>query len=579
MTIVQLDKDCLKALIEGNGEGSTDLSQLHAKDTELTNRVNVLEEAKPVVENKLTALEAKNTAQDEKITALENRTDNFVNNVAVSKEGKKVKLTYTRVDGTSSEVEFEDSDTVTLAYDDEPLKTRIKALEDKPDKDTIYNDTEVKQGIKANEASITALEGDVTALRTHTDARLEALENKVDNDTIYDDTAVRGQITALESKVTDNKSAQDAKNTELENKITALETKPDKDTVYDDTALSGRVTTLETAVTDNKQAQDTKNSELDAKDKELEGKVKALEAKEDNDKQTLSLTDHTLSISNGNSVELPKYDDTALKAKGTEQDEAINALKEKTKSFLTGASLARQGDTVTLTYTNIDGTSTNLEFEDHDTKVLAYDDTALKTRVQELENKTDKDTVYDDAPIKARISALESKEDKDTKYNVKSTTEGVTVTKSEEANETVFTVNADEALKNRTTTEDVKKLIEENNKRTAKVTLTHGTYIDESKFTYGFDNRKPEFVYNDVTHFGTFKVDGFIKNHLENHGVYLASMPESSPKPLSLLEFLVYINNKPVNVWLDTSGNVRANGITDDMIGQRIVVTFVGLFI
>ncbi len=56
-------------------------------------------------------------------------------------------------------------------------------------------------------------------------------------------------------------------------------------------------------------------------------------------------------------------------------------------------------------------------------------------------------------------------------------------------------------------------------------------------------------------------------------------MPEGSPKPLSLLEFLVYINNKPVNVWLDTHGHVRANGITDDMIGQRIVVTFVGLFV
>lgn len=532
MTIVQLDKDCLKALIEGNGGSSEDLSQLHAKDTELTNRVNVLEEAKPVVENKLTEIEAKNTAQDEKITALENRTDNFVNNVAVSKEGKKVKLTYTRVDGTSSEVEFEDSDTVTLAYDDEPLKARIKALEAKPDKDTIYNDTEVKQGIKANEASITALEGDVTALRTHTDSRLEALENKADNDTVYDDTAVRGQITALETKVNDNKTAQDAKNTEL-----------------------------------------------DAKDKELEGKVKALEAKEDNDKQTLSLTDHTLSISNGNSVELPKYDDTALKAKGTEQEEAINTLKEKTKSFLTGASLARHDDVVTLTYTNIDGTSTNLEFSDHDTKALAYDDTALKARVQELENKPDKDTVYDDAPIKARISALETKEDKDTKYNVKSATSGVTVTKSEENGENVFTVNADEALKNLASKDDVQKLIAENNKRTAKVALTHGTYTDESKFTYGFDDRKPEFVYNDVTHFGTFKVDGFIQAHLENHGVYLASMPKGSPKPLSLLEFLVYINNKPVNVWLDTYGNVRANGITDDMIGQRIVVTFVGLFV
>ena len=370
MTIVQLDKDCLKALIEGNGGGSEDLSQLHAKDTELTNRVNVLEEAKPVVENKLTKIEAKNTAQDEKITALENRTDNFVNNVSVSKEGNKVKLTYNRVDGTSSEVEFEDSDTVTLAYDDEPLKARIKALEDKPDKDTIYNDTEVKQGIKANEASITALEGDVTALRTHTDARLEALENK-----------------------------------------------------------------------------------------------------------------------------------------------------------------------------------------------------------------PDKDTVYDDALIKARISALESKEDKDTKYNVKSSTNGITVTESQEDGKEVFTINADEALKNLPTKDDVANAITENNKRTAKVALTHGTYWDESKFTYEFDDRKPEFVYNDVTHFGTFKVDGFIKGNIENHGAYLASMPNGSPKPLSLLEFLVYINNKPVNIWLDTSGNVRANGITDDMIGQRIVVTFVGLFV
>lgn len=571
MTIVQLDKDCLKALIEGNGGSSEDLSQLHAKDTELTNRVNVLEEAKPVVENKLTEIEAKNTAQDEKITALENRTDNFVNNVAVSKEGKKVKLTYTRVDGTSSEVEFEDSDTVTLAYDDEPLKARIKALEDKPDKDTIYNDTDVKQGIKANEASITALEGDVTALRTHTDSRLEALENKADNDTIYDDTAVRGQITALETKVNDNKSAQDAKNTELENKITALETKPDKDTVYDDSDLKEQVNDLGSSVASV--LHDI--SEIRVNN---EQRLSALEAKEDNDKQTLSLTDHTLSISNGNSVELPKYDDTALKAKGTEQEEAINTLKEKTKSFLTGASLARHDDVVTLTYTNIDGTSTNLEFSDHDTKALAYDDTALKARVQELENKPDKDTVYDDAPIKARISALESKEDKDTKYNVKSSTSGVTVTKSEENGENVFTINADEVLKNLASKDEVAKAIAENNKRTAKVALTHGTYTDESKFSYGFDDRKPEFVYNDVTHFGTFKVDGFIKGDIYADGSYIAKMPEGSPKPLDLMEVLIYINNKPVNVYMNTEGNVRVNGVTSDMIGQRIVTTFIGLF-
>ena len=193
----QYDDSSVKESIKQANDYTESVKQfLDGKNDALTTRVNVLEEAKPIVENKLTEIEAKNTAQDEKITALENRTDNFVNNVEVSKENGKVKLTYTRVDGSSSEVEFEDSDTITLAYDDEPLKTRIKALEDKEDKDTIYNDTEVKQGIKANESAIQGVENDLTALRTHTDARIEALENKEG----YDDTALAGRVTVLENK-------------------------------------------------------------------------------------------------------------------------------------------------------------------------------------------------------------------------------------------------------------------------------------------------------------------------------------------------------------------------------------------
>ena len=342
-----------------------------AKNTALTNRVNVLEEAKPVVENKLTEIEAKNTAQDEKITALENRTDNFINNVTVSKEAGKVKLTYSRVDGSSSEVEFEDSDTVTLAYDDEPLKTRIKALEDKEDKDTIYNDTEVKQGIQANTAS----------------------------------------ITALDTKVDGNKQAQDGKNTELENRIQALETKPDKDTVYDDTALAGRVTT-------NKEAQDAKNTEL-------EGKITALENKVDNDNQTLTLDDHTLSISGGNAVTLPKYDDSALKAdveelkakdtelanKDQELTNEINTLKAKTDNFVSGVAVNKEGNKVKLTYSYVDGSSKEVEFEDSDTVTLAYDDSAVTARLTALETKEDKDTVYNDKELRDKITALEGKTD------------------------------------------------------------------------------------------------------------------------------------------------------------------------
>ena len=568
-----------------------------AKNTALTNRVNVLEEAKPVVENKLAELAVKNDSQDEKITALENRTDNFINNVAVSKEAGKVKLTYSRVDGSSSEVEFEDSDTVTLAYDDEPLKTRIKALEDKEDKDTIYNDTEVKQGIQANTASITALDTKVDGNKqaqdgknTELENRIQALEVKPDKDTVYDDTALAGRVTA-------NKEAQDAKNTELEGKITALENKvdndnqtltlddhtlsisggnsvtlpkyddsalkadveelkakdtelankdqeltneintlkaktdnfvsgvavnkegnkvkltysyvdgsskevefedsdtvtlayddtavkerltalegkEDKDTVYDDTELKGklkdlsdRVTTDESAQAIKDNAQDAEIQALKAKDTELaksitdnkadadtkaqglDTRLQAIEAKEDNDKQTLSLTDHTLSISNGNSVELPKYDDTVVKAKNVSQDEEINALKEKTKSFLTGASVTRQGNVVTLTYTNIDGTSTNLEFNDNDTKAIAYDDTALKARVQDLENRADNDTIYNDAPIKERITALENKTDKDTVYDDAPLKERLTALETKVDKDTVY----DDA--------EVKKLIQAN---------------------------------------------------------------------------------------------------------------------
>lgn len=418
------------ALVLGTAKADAD-----AKNTALTNRVNVLEEAKPVVENKLAELAVKNDSQDEKITALENRTDNFINNVTVSKEAGKVKLTYSRVDGSSSEVEFEDSDTVTLAYDDEPLKTRIKALEDKEDKDTIYNDTEVKQGIQANTAS----------------------------------------ITALDTKVDGNKQAQDGKNTELENRIQALETKPDKDTVYDDTELKGKVEALTTRVTTDESAQAIKDNAQDAeiqalkaKDAELaksitdnkadadtkvqglDTRLQAIEAKEDSDKQTLSLTDHTLSISNGNSVELPKYDDTVVKAKNTSQDEEINALKERTKSFLTGASVTRQGNVVTLTYTNIDGSSTNLEFNDNDTKAIAYDDTALKARVQDLENRADNDTIYNDAPIKERITALENKTDKDTVYDDAPLKERLTALETKVDKDTVY----DDA--------EVKKLIQAN---------------------------------------------------------------------------------------------------------------------
>ena len=183
-----------------------------------------------------------------RIKALEGRTDNFVSEVTVSREGNKVKLTYTRVDGTSSEVEFDDKDTISIAYDDTALKERVTALEAKEDKDTVYDDTELK-------------------------GRVTALEEKVDKDTVYDDSALKARVEALEAK-------------------------PDKDTIYDDSDLKEQVNDLGSSVASA--LHDI--SEIRVNN---ESRFNALENKEDNDKQTLSLEGSTLSISNGNSVTLP----------------------------------------------------------------------------------------------------------------------------------------------------------------------------------------------------------------------------------------------------------------------------------
>lgn len=382
-----------------------------AKNNALTTRVNVLEEAKPVVENKLTEIEAKNTAQDEKITALENRTDNFINNVAVSKADGKVKLTYSRVDGSSSEVEFEDSDTISLAYDDEPLKTRIKALEDKEDKDTIYNDAEVK-------------------------AQIQTVDTKVDN----------------------NKQAQNTKNTELENRIGALESKEDKDTIYDDTALKARVQELE--------------------NRESNGTI--------------------------------------------------------------------------------------------------YNDTPIKERLNALENKVDKDTVYDDTPLKERITALETKGDNDTHYNVKSTTDGLTVVKSQENGEEVFTINADLAFNKYYTKGEVDKAIADNNKRTQKLVKYNATWKSPDSFRYTNDGRVPVLSHNNVTSFGSMKLDGVILKPMSANTI-ICEFPPNTPKPIEFIEVQAYIGNEPISMWY-ADRTVRVTDVPQSLVGKRVIFNFVGLF-
>lgn len=207
-----------------------------------------------------------------RIQAVEDKADNFVSGVTVSREGNKVKLTYTFVNGAPKEVEFEDKDTVTLAYDDTALKARVKALEDKPDKDTLYDDRDVKR-------------------------RLDDLEARpYPGKTLYD------RIDALEAK-----QDRDNQNLSLDNNSRVLSidggnnvTLPnDKQTI----SKSG-----------NKIVLSNGGGEVDIptatpyNDADIKRRLGVLEAKRDNDNQTLSISNNRLTISNGNSVDIPQPD-------------------------------------------------------------------------------------------------------------------------------------------------------------------------------------------------------------------------------------------------------------------------------
>lgn len=459
------------------------------------------------------------------------------------------------------------------------LTDRVVALEGKADKDTIYDDTEVKQGIKANESAIQGVESDLTALRTHTDARIEALESKEDKDTIYDDSELRSKITALEERP--QGSSYD--DTELKGRVKALEDKPEP-TPYNDKPLSDRVT--------------------------------ALEEKVDND---------TI------------YNDAELRGK-------IEALEGKTDNFVSNVGVSREGNTVKLTYTMVNGDNKEVEFTDNDTVSVAYDDTALRNRVEALENKPDKDTVYNDSELKkevhdlgssvasalhdiseirvnneARLSALESKEDKDkqtlslegntlsisngnsvelptaptvtTAKPTKVTTdsEGVTVTHTETEDANTYNVNINGALENyydkskTYTKEEVNDIVTKQEAKATDITVYRGSFTNRELVQEGtFDtdvSPRITLTYSSSTGVGILKVDFKVMKAV-GQGTIIAKLPKGAPKPAELIEAQAWVGDSYTSIWVDKgSDTVRMYATSNEHIfNKRIILNIPGIF-
>lgn len=188
-----------------------------------------------------------------RIQAVEDKADNFVSGVTVSREGNKVKLTYTFVNGAPKEVEFEDKDTVTLAYDDTALKARVKALEDKPDKDTLYDDRDVKRRLDDLEARpypgktlydrIDALEAkqdrDNQNLTLDNNSRVLTISNGNNVTLPNDKQTIRKEGNKLilsngggEVELPQPNNSVSYDDSAVVNRLNALEAKEDKDTKY-----------------------------------------------------------------------------------------------------------------------------------------------------------------------------------------------------------------------------------------------------------------------------------------------------------------------------------------------------------
>lgn len=436
------------------------------------------------------------------------------------------------------------------------LTDRVVALEEKPDKDTIYDDTEVKQGIKANESTIQGVENDLTALRTHTDSRLTALEEKEDKDTIYDDSELRGKITALEERP--QGSSYD--DTELKGRVKALEDKPEP-TPYNDKPLSDRVT----------------------------------------------------------------------------------ALEGKTDNFVSNVGVSREGNTVKLTYTMVNGDNKEVEFTDNDTVSMAYDDSALRGRIEALEKKPDKDTVYNDSDLKEqvndlgssvasalhdiseirvnneqRLSSLESKMDNDkqtlslegntlsisngnsvelptpTIPTVKPTvvttdSEGVKVTHSETEDANTYNVNINGALanyydKSKTYTKnEVDNLIVKQEEKATDITVYKTSFKDKSKVKEGdYDtpiSPRVTLTYSSSTGVGILKVDFKVVSGVPK-GFIIAELPSDAPVPAELVESQVWVGNVNTSIWIDKGSRaIKISSTVDpEIFEKRIIISVPGIF-
>ena len=280
----------------------------------------------------------------------------------------------------------------------ELVKNRVLALELKTDKDTVYDDSELK-------------------------GRISVLEAREDNNTIYDDTNVRERLTALESK-----SNVDISNLATKEELQAVRgSQPNVDNLVTKDELASKNYLTE--------HQDTSNFALKSEipqqynDTEVKERLTTLENKPPVDLSNYATKEELRNISGSQPLADNLVTKEELEAKHYISDVSNLATKEElqevrnnqptvdTSHFVTRDELEEKHYLTEMFLNNSTLAQRVSLIEEQPDKDTIYDDTQLKERVTALESKAIAGGIYDDSDLRNRVVALETKEDKDTKYD------------------------------------------------------------------------------------------------------------------------------------------------------------------
>lgn len=350
---------------------------------------------------------------------------------------------------------------------------------------------------------------------------------------------------------------------------------------YDDTGVNKRLDSIE--------------NEFDTNKNKTDQRLTLLENKPDKDNQELSISGNNLSISGGNTVEIPQPDLRVLDNFTTKEyvESLVKSSKYDPQPVLDRLQL----------------------LENRSDKDTVYDDTDLKNRVKTLEDKPnkpnqtlsindrtvsisdgnsielpiDKDTIYDDTDLKKRVSVLESKPDKDTVTKVVSTSNGVNVSSSFDSNITTYDINIDKALDNyydkaKTYTKDeVNEIVNKQEQKATDITVYKGKFSDRNFVKEGdYDtpiSPRITLTYSKSTGVGILKIDFNIVNNVFK-GQVIATLPNDAPVPAELVESQVWIGNVNTSIWVNkNSRSIQISRTVDSSIfNKRIILNIPGIF-